>query len=550
MRIVYVDADGLTGPDQTYAYYGDLYRALQRRCEVVLWEGPVGAAPLAGADVVVLGMGWFARVGPEQLAADVPTLRDAAVPVVALLHKPQHLLAEKLAFCRRHRVALLVDYFGAVADDCGVPVLRQWLTADPALFRPRPDEAVGYDVGFSGALHGNGKLPGACRDVRLRARAVLQRLADAGRIRLWWNGSDSVAPRIRSYDDYARQINRCRAWLATTGPVDDVGPRYFELALSRTLIVCNRMPASYRGVFRDGENCVMFANDASDLEERLLHYLDRPDECARLVQRAYDEVAGGLTLDHMANQLLAALRSTRLLPAAPPRGGVWTRSDYADKFARLREAVGAGARTIVEVGAHYGEDSVRLAETFRQATVHAFEPDPRNVAMFVKHVRDPAVRLWTRAVADHRGRAPLFRARGDERAPRPEKYGWIDEADWRALGLDRSGASSLVEGSLALRDTVEVDVETLDRWAEEALGEEPIDLLWVDAQGGEPAVLRGAGELLRRTRFVWIEYGEDRFYPGALDRDETIAALRVHGFYAVCAEGGAQGDILFRNCRC
>jgi FkbM family methyltransferase len=36
-------------------------------------------------------------------------------------------------------------------------------------------------------------------------------------------------------------------------------------------------------------------------------------------------------------------------------------------------------RTIIEVGSHYGQDTIRLRKAFPKARIIAFEPDPRNI---------------------------------------------------------------------------------------------------------------------------------------------------------------------------
>ena len=97
-------------------------------------------------------------------------------------------------------------------------------------------------------------------------------------------------------------------WLSTTGPVLDVGPRYFEVLLSKTLLFCNNMRVQYEGVFVDGENCVMFENDLSDFEEKLNYYLQHDDERNLIIERGYDMAVNNYTWKHMAMKLLKEVR--------------------------------------------------------------------------------------------------------------------------------------------------------------------------------------------------------------------------------------------------
>ena len=55
---------------------------------------------------------------------------------------------------------------------------------------------------------------------------------------------------------------------------------------------------------------------------------------------------------------------------------------YKKKFDMFKIVVDKEAPVIVEVGAHYGEDTLRFLEIFPQALVYSFEPDPRNIEVF------------------------------------------------------------------------------------------------------------------------------------------------------------------------
>ena len=96
-------------------------------------------------------------------------------------------------------------------------------------------------------------------------------------------------------------------WLATTGPNNDISPRYFEVMLSKTLLLCNSMPYEYEDVFKDGENCVMFDNDLSNLSQKIDYYLNNEQERNRIIDNAFKMVTGGYTWEHMADKLLAQI---------------------------------------------------------------------------------------------------------------------------------------------------------------------------------------------------------------------------------------------------
>ena len=59
---------------------------------------------------------------------------------------------------------------------------------------------------------------------------------------------------------------------------------------------------------------------------------------------------------------------------------------YGEKFQLIKELINKEDPLIVEVGAHYGEDTLRFLETFPNANIHCFEPDDRNINIFNKIV--------------------------------------------------------------------------------------------------------------------------------------------------------------------
>jgi FkbM family methyltransferase len=148
--------------------------------------------------------------------------------------------------------------------------------------------------------------------------------------------------------------------------------------------------------------------------------------------------------------------------------------------------------TVVDVGAYSGDYAVEARSAFGpKAHIHCLEP---NQAMF------PALRE---------------RVRGDARITcHPLALGRV--AGVAPLYLDKpsSPRASLIEDTFSisghcLRHSDEVVVTTLDAFAG-AQGVAHIDLLKLDVEGGELAVLQGAGELLAGNgiEVIQFEFGE------------------------------------------
>ena len=187
---------------------------------------------------------------------------------------------------------------------------------------------------------------------------------------------------------------------------------------------------------------------------------------------------------------------------------------------------------IVEVGAHYGEDSIDFLKVMNPSCVHCFEPDPRNIYIFKKYVSDERISLHEFAVSDTDGDSIDFHTSyTPEIKPKMfKKYHWIDKEDYINMKINSSGASSLRKGHPLLDkgETVSVRTTRLDTWAVNN-NVENIDFLWVDVQGAEKGVVEGFGDMSQKIKCVWIEFGEDG-YDGYMSRSETISMFKSIGF--------------------
>ena len=309
MKILYIDHGGRTGDSYLYQYYGDLYRELKKIADVQLHEDPIADwgtwLKNKTFDCIIFGLGYFAQRNSAAYK-ELKGLKEVKIPVVCLLHKPQTMLKEKLYFCKVNRVSLLVDSqitYNQFAELLETPPIRIWFTADPAVYYPRPVEVL-YDVGFCGASHGDGKIQGPTANLRDR---IYQQILPHN-LNLFWHRQTKPSDRITSVEEYATKINQCKIWIATTGPMIDVSPRYFEVMLSKTLLLCNKMPLQYENVFQDGVNCVMYENDLSDFDEKINYYLSNDEERNRIIETAHHTVVNNYTSRHMALKLLSKIK--------------------------------------------------------------------------------------------------------------------------------------------------------------------------------------------------------------------------------------------------
>ena len=135
---------------------------------------------------------------------------------------------------------------------------------------------------------------------------------------------------------------------------------------------------------------------------------------------------------------------------------------YEGKFKMIHSLLSKDDPVVVEIGAHYGEDSLRFLETFKNIELYCFEPDPRNISIFKKYVNDERVELFELALSNEKGEAKFYQSYQDG-TETPEKYDWIDSEEYTNKALNNSGSSSLKKGySYLLGEPVNVRTERYD----------------------------------------------------------------------------------------
>lgn len=193
---------------------------------------------------------------------------------------------------------------------------------------------------------------------------------------------------------------------------------------------------------------------------------------------------------------------------------------------------------ILEIGSHYGEDTIELINIFDNPKIYCFEPHPNNLAFMKKtFTSNSNIKIFPLAVCDKDGFEDFYMINSpllDKRSI-PDKYKWIG-SDYLDLNLNDSGGSSLKYG-YRNNDTKKIKVETisLDSWSKQQKVYE-VDFMWIDVQGSEKEVVAGGKKILSNTKYVWIEYGEI-FYDGGMNKEETIILFESIGFIPIKDDG-------------
>ena len=185
-------------------------------------------------------------------------------------------------------------------------------------------------------------------------------------------------------------------------------------------------------------------------------------------------------------------------------GGQWEEAET-----RLFSSIVKEGMTVVDVGANVGYYTLLAARLVgEKGKVFAFEPSPDNFALLKQNVTENGYKnviLVPKAVSDKTATARLM----------------IDRAS--------SGGHSLS----AFRDSVDsVEVETVSLDEYFAVRSERVDVLKIDAEGAEMAILEGMHGLLKRNPDLTLL---TEFFPRAIRAfgyppEEYVRQLGAYGF--------------------
>lgn len=197
--------------------------------------------------------------------------------------------------------------------------------------------------------------------------------------------------------------------------------------------------------------------------------------------------------------------------------------------------------TIIEVGSHYGHDTVKLRNAFPRARIIAFEPDPRNIYLAKHSQIHKVVEYVEAAVSDTDGTAVFHLSDGiPPGAPKAAAVtGWSQSSS-----LKKPDQVCKVFPWLKFERTSKVKTVRLDTYCKEHTVLS-VDFLWADVQGAEDLLIAGAQETLKRTRYFFTEFSTDHLYQGDLDAQGILARLPNPAQWEVKALW--PGDILLEN---
>ena len=180
---------------------------------------------------------------------------------------------------------------------------------------------------------------------------------------------------------------------------------------------------------------------------------------------------------------------------------------------------GAEGGTYLDVGANHGAYAKRLHTLVPASRIFAFEPHPRTFSVLQSELAMEGVTLVNQALSDQAGEMALYDFAGHDGSTQ--------------ASLDREAVRLFSPSVVEHR----VTCTTLDAFVA-AHGIDRIDLLKIDTEGFDLAVLKGAGATLAAGRIgtIQFEFIPANIVTGVRVRD-FIDLLPGHDLYRLCMNG-------------
>lgn len=206
---------------------------------------------------------------------------------------------------------------------------------------------------------------------------------------------------------------------------------------------------------------------------------------------------------------------------------------------------------IIEVGAYVGNHTMKFINYFPDAAIFSFEPVSKIYELLKNNVKiHENIHTYNLAVSNYNGSSPLYIAKN------PKKPHKISPASSLLQAQNRLNFSPIIYDK-----TIMVETITLDSWYKSTFAKAPadgvatpnntlhisIDLLWIDAQGHEYAILEGAQDILKKITYIHTEVHFNQAYKDQKDYTEVISFLEQHNFIEIARDFDNTIDWFFGN---
>ena len=213
-------------------------------------------------------------------------------PIIAILFKLSNFKEEKFNFFKKNKIIVFSPHTrqSEYQNIYNIKLNPLPYSFDSSIFYDYKLPKI-YDICLIGALHDikyyseDAYLPGE-KNIRQKIIDFLKYTNYKNFIKC--NDKGEKERRILNHVEYAKTLNSSKICIGTNSDHGDLTPRASEIMGCKTLLFYNEHPYNtFNDSFKDGENCVFFKNDLSNLKEKIDYYLKNEVEYNRIVNNAY-----------------------------------------------------------------------------------------------------------------------------------------------------------------------------------------------------------------------------------------------------------------------
>lgn len=200
---------------------------------------------------------------------------------------------------------------------------------------------------------------------------------------------------------------------------------------------------------------------------------------------------------------------------------------------------------ILEAGTFDGTDTKKFKEIWGNATIYGFEPNPLSHSKTLENIQGlKNVHIFPVALSNYVGSSIFY----------------VSNANNGASSLYKDNFRKAVKSIPRIFNNIPenhykdypitVQVTTIDTWGKENQIP-PIDYIWLDAEGAELSILKGATDYLKNVRAISIEVNFKEFRVEMAQFEDIYEFLIEQGFELKYIWGNTdmQSDAIFINQR-
>jgi FkbM family methyltransferase len=176
-----------------------------------------------------------------------------------------------------------------------------------------------------------------------------------------------------------------------------------------------------------------------------------------------------------------------------------------------KQYFGGNAETIIDVGTRDGDDAEFLRQQLNGKYVYAIDANP--IAVEATMSRYPEFKVFQTAISNYNGTTSFVQIVSDK--------------------IDEAGSSSIENYSFfegAVYNTIDVDVIRMDKFIEDSVDQNVIDVVKVDIEGYTYEFLEGLGSYLNNIKMLHLETETFERQEGHKNNNEVLNFMTNAGF--------------------